>query len=223
MQEAQFTEILLKGCDELGVTLPDSQLPPLYFYFCELKKWSQKINLIGKTASDREIIEVHFLDSLTLLLVLKQEQQTLFDIGSGAGFPGLVCKIARPELDVMLVEPRGKRVSFLKHIIRNLKLNNISAIQNRAEKIGTELGEEKCFVVSRAVTDIALFINMLENFPKETQVVCMKGPRWQEELAEAGVKHGVEINKITVKELSLPECQAKRALVCFCLGDVNTI
>lgn len=96
----------------------------------ELLRWNQKINLTGHR--DEPSVEVDLiLDSLALAEHIKGD--TLLDIGSGAGFPGLVLALAKPELEVTLLEPRGKRVSFQEHIIRTLDLKGrVQAVQGRA-------------------------------------------------------------------------------------------
>ena len=86
-----FSRELLNGCKQLGLAEPDSKaLKRLHRYFQELKKWSRKVNLIAKGTSGLEIFEKHFLDSLTLLPAVGGPDPHLLDIGTGAGFPGLV-------------------------------------------------------------------------------------------------------------------------------------
>lgn len=98
----------------------------------ELLRWNKKINLTGHR--DQKSVEVDLiLDSLALAEHIQGD--SLLDIGSGAGFPGLVLALAKPDLQVILMEPRGKRVSFQKHIIRELSLNErVQAIQGRASE-----------------------------------------------------------------------------------------
>lgn len=173
----------------MGISLDGQAQQRLMRYCAELLRWSAKINLIAK-APLREIWETHFLDSLTLLRVLplpESAQQPLLDIGAGAGFPGLALKAARPELPVILVEPRQKRVSFLRHIIRTLELEDIEVLCGRLEKDSAEV-EEKTLVVpiitSRAFTNIAEFLlHTAAVNPAGGQVICMKGPRAEQEIA----------------------------------------
>ncbi len=105
----------------------------LNLYFNELKKWGRKVNLIAKSSSDQQIVENHFIDSLTILPLLVGANTHLLDIGTGAGFPALVCKAAYPELAITLVEPRLKRVSFLGHITRTLGLQEVKILSCRVE------------------------------------------------------------------------------------------
>lgn len=173
----------------MGITLNEPGQVRLVRYCAELIRWSAKINLVAK-APLREIWETHFLDSLTLLQVLpppESAQQPLMDIGTGAGFPGLALKAARPELPVILVEPRQKRVSFLRHIIRTLEMSDIEVLCGRLEK-DSSVVEGKTLaapiITSRAFTNIAEFLlHTAAVNPQGGQVICMKGPRAEQEIA----------------------------------------
>lgn len=173
----------LSGLDTLGLTVPQKQIDLLLLYCQELQKWSQRINLIARNTSARDIVEKHFLDSLTLLPVIRQyglEQEgdsevSLLDIGSGAGFPGLVLAAALPKLTVTLVEPRQKRVSFLRHVIRLLGLTNVLVTDQRIETGQAWDGLEFTFITSRAVAAADVFLPMIKGIATENTVVIMMG------------------------------------------------
>lgn len=211
-----FQDLLERGVLALDVRLGDEAAARLFRYFSELKHWGRKVNLISRESSDSAIVENHFIDSLALLSLFGRQQERLLDVGSGAGFPGLVCKAARPDLSVCLLEPRLKRVSFLNHIVRNIGLDNISVLASRLEE-GLTLPDEERFtsVVSRAVTDVAGFLSMCGRWCRaDCRVICMKGPRFREELQEAGTSiDGWHLEEI--KEYSLPFSQAVRTLLVF--------
>lgn len=214
-----FKNELLGGCNFLGLAEPDPEaIERLYCYFLELKKWSRKVNLIAKGTGDAEIVEKHFLDSLTLLPVLTGKSPHLLDIGTGAGFPGLVCKAVMPELQVTLVEPRLRRVSFLRHIIRTLKLENISVLECRAEDEVT-LPTDSGFthVTSRAVSEIKLFLAMCNRFSAAgTKVICMKGPKWKEELDIYTASDSQKVFRFaSTTEYILPESKSIRNVMVF--------
>jgi 16S rRNA (guanine527-N7)-methyltransferase len=127
---------LAQGIKLMGLKLDDQSevLIRLSNYFNELKKWNKKVNLVGRQQDDQQILENHFLDSLTLVPLLGKEEMTtevLLDVGTGAGFPGLVLKAACPLLSVVLVEPRRNRYYFLKHIARTLQLDGVKMINVR--------------------------------------------------------------------------------------------
>ena len=182
-----FRRQLETGLAALGIEITPEAFDRLVLYFSELKKWAAKVNLIAKSTSDTQIVENHFLDSLTILPLLVNAGTHLLDIGTGAGFPALVCKAACPELDVTLVEPRLKRVSFLGHIVRTLGLKEVKILSCRVED-EEQLPSSLKFshITARAVTDIGSFLQMVERFsPSGPQLVCMKGPKWREELSAA--------------------------------------
>lgn len=213
-----FKARLASGLESFGMTLPPESVERLQLYFNELLKWSKKVNLIAKDTNPEQILESHFIDSLTLLPLMTGNSVHLLDIGTGAGFPGLVCKAARPEIAVTLVEPRLKRVSFLGHIARTLGLSGVSILTCRIED-EDQLPSRMAFthISGRAVTEIGLFLRMVERFaPVGPQVICMKGPKWREELtAAANVISSCPFKLGQVIDHVLPFSGAKRSLVLF--------
>jgi 16S rRNA (guanine527-N7)-methyltransferase len=213
-----FSERLTTGVKILGIALPPQSIDRLARYFTELKKWSRKVNLIAKWATDEQIIENHFLDSLTLLPQLTGPGRHLLDIGTGAGFPGLVCKAAWPDLDLTLVEPRAKRVSFLGHIVRTLGLENVAILSCRAEDRDLLPGDGPfTHITGRAVTEIGPFLQMVERFaPAAPRLILMKGPRWREELAASPeIVAGSPFQLGGIKECVLPFSGARHTLLLF--------
>ncbi len=219
MQSFDFKESLRDGCQSLGlIGIDDAALERLLVYFKELKRWSRKINLIAKRATDEEILEKHFLDSLTLLPLLDGENPHLLDIGTGAGFPGLVCKAAKLELQLTLVEPRQKRVAFLSHISRTLKLEDISILDCRVEdEVMLPANGDFTHVTSRAVSEVKVILAMSSRFiATGVQVICMKGPKWKEELAAWQESDSpLEFLLKSQAQYVLPLSQANRNLLVF--------
>lgn len=215
MEYERFNSMLRRGADSLAVELDVQQSRRLYDYFSELKRWSRKVNLISKSATDEEIVEKHFLDSLALLNLLKQPSASLLDVGSGAGFPGLVCKAARLEMKVGLVEPRLKRVSFLRHICRLLDLADVEVHGCRLEDRTLE-GEATCgWVVSRAVAEIGDFLTLCSRFKEYgSSVVCMKGPGYLDELDDRTIAAS-GWRQVDTKTYCLPFSGAQRSLLVF--------
>ena len=178
-------ELFRQGCTALNLPLPAEVIDTFILYLRELEKWNRKINLIGKT-SEKNIIEKHFLDSLLLLPHLeKSPELKLLDVGSGAGFPGLVLKAACPSLLPTLAEPRQKRVSFLRHIIRTLQLDHVEIIDARIEP--GEKQQENTFpiITSRALSTIAEFLELVSHHSSPGGlVICMKGPKAKKEISQ---------------------------------------
>ena len=124
-------------------------------YQQELLNWNAKFNLTAIT--DPEEVQLkHFLDSLSLLQVYDRSHAHLLDIGSGAGFPGIPLKIARPGWHVTLLEATGKKALFLRHIIDVLQLKEIDVVHGRAEEIAHEKKYRSSFdvVTARAVASL---------------------------------------------------------------------
>ena len=171
---------LLAGLNSLDLQLGEQDVDRLLLYCQELEKWNKRINLIARHTSPAEIVEKHFLDSLSLLPIINgsgDSPLSLLDIGTGAGFPGLVLAAVLPDLQVTLMEPRQKRVVFLRHIMRTLALTNVSLLERRLEP-GEQLAEPEdgfTFITSRAVAAPALFLPLVEaTASKITQVILMQ-------------------------------------------------
>lgn len=215
MEFERFEPLLTTGARKLGIDLDTLQTRRLYDYFTELKRWSGKVNLISRNASDEEIVEIHFLDSLALLDLFREGPTSLLDVGSGAGFPGLVCKAVQPDMKVALVEPRLKRVSFLRHVCRLLGLADMEVHGCRLEEQIIPDESDFRWVVSRAVAEIGDFLTLCSRFREYgSAVVCMKGPGYLEELkksADASDDWYLEDKKT----YRLPFSGAQRALLVF--------
>jgi 16S rRNA (guanine527-N7)-methyltransferase len=221
---AQAEKFLAQGLKNFGLALEDQPeaLARLSLYFEELNKWNQKVNLVARSLDERQILENHFLDSLTLLILLnpKMHQETVLDIGSGAGFPGLVLKAACPNLSITLVEPLKKRYYFLKHIIRTLNLSGVEVfnIYLDEKKATIELpARHFTMVTSRAFTEVSRFLRLGSAYLREEgRIVMMKGPGLDEELANLAQDDMSKQFQLTEKrKLLLPYAKKERWLVSF--------
>lgn len=218
--KASWADILSEGGQRLGLALDEAAIARLGAYLGELEKWSRTFNLVAK-APEREILETHFLDSLTLLTLLPEPAgETLLDVGSGAGFPGLALKLARPELAVTLVEPRQKRVSFLRQVIRTLGIDGIRVLAERIEPGQTTLAGEPCLfslITSRAFTTIAPFLALAAPFsPPGGRVICMKGPKGAAEAAQWQAEQPESPYRLSeTRAFTLPFSEAQRQLLVF--------
>jgi len=172
-------DFLKHECTKADFDLNDTGLRLVYRYGEELLKWSKKMNLV--TRGDLHVmLRDHVLDSLCLYPFMQGKSESLLDVGTGAGLPGLVLGAVCPELSVTLVEPRAKRVSFLRHIVRSLELGNITIIPTRLE-MGMDMGRFNS-ATSRAFAELSLFLPLVEAYLEPNGVVyCMKGPKGEEE------------------------------------------
>jgi 16S rRNA (guanine527-N7)-methyltransferase len=206
-------DLLARGAKELGLSLTDSQLASLDLFAEELKKWNKKINLTAIT-DDKGIAVKHLVDSLSLLKVV-QGGGRLLDIGSGGGFPCIPVKVALPDLEVVSVDAVVKKISFQKQAARLLKLDHFDAVHVRAETLAETYPNSFDWIVSRAFSEIPLFVSMALPLLKENgRIVAMKGRSAAEEVAganEALAEMGAAVESVV--EFPLAVSGDARALV----------
>ena len=149
MNKEQFLEELKK----IDINISVDTLSRLDIYYHLLVEENKKYNLTAIT-EEKEVYLKHFYDSLTLSKIIELNNQCLLDIGTGAGFPGLVLKIVFPELKIDLLDSTTKRCQFLQMVIDKLELKNINVINARAEEYAKENREKYDIVTSRAVAPL---------------------------------------------------------------------
>ena len=143
---------------KINIDITDKQLNQLNTYYEMLIEYNKVMNLTGITEKN-EVYLKHFYDSLTIAKVIDLTQEkTLCDIGTGAGFPGLVIKIFFPNLIITLVDSLNKRIEFLKAVIKKLDLQEIEAVHTRIEDYGKINREKYDVVTSRAVAPLNILL-----------------------------------------------------------------
>ena len=166
-----------------NIILDDDQFYKFERYTLLLQQWNEKINLTSITEKE-EIYEKHFLDCL--LAMPDKLSGKVADVGSGAGFPGLVWKIAKPELEMVLIEPTGKRCTFLEEVIKKLHLENITVVNQRAEDYVKDHREEFNYVTARAVANLPVLLELCMPLVQVGgEMIAMKGSNAEEELQES--------------------------------------
>lgn len=162
MNDKEFKEELSK----LGIVLTSTQENQLEMYYNLLIEWNNKMNLTGITERNSVYLK-HFYDCITLIKAIDLTKNLkIVDVGTGAGFPGLVLKIVFPNLDVVLVDALNKRINFLNHVIESLKLENIEAIHDRIENYAKNNLEVFDLVTCRAVAKLNIISELCLSLAK---------------------------------------------------------
>ena len=172
MKQSEFIEEL----EKLDIYPTEEQLSQLENYYELIVEYNKKMNLTAIT--DKEDIYLkHFYDSLTISKIIDlNKQNSLCDMGSGAGFPGLVLKIFYPHLSVTLVDSLEKRVKFLNTVIKELNLHFIEAVHDRMEEFSLKNVEKYDIVTARAVTTLSALLEMSSPCIKiDKYFIAMKG------------------------------------------------
>jgi 16S rRNA (guanine527-N7)-methyltransferase len=199
------------------ISLSDFQVNQFALYFKELLNWNQKFNLTAIT-EEKEIIIKHFYDSaLGLKAWTWQGNETVLDLGTGAGFPGLPLKIIKPALEITLVDSLQKRVGFLREMIDLLGLKGAEAIHGRAEELGQNKSyrEKYDLVVSRAVAGLAVLVEYCLPFVKPGGVMlAYKGAEGEQEIEAARKAVALLGGEIAeAKTFALPLERGKRTII----------
>lgn len=159
---ADSRDLLVRGGAQLGLAMDPAGVERLLVYLADLMKWSRRVNLVARDTPETQVVETHFLDSLTLLPFLDGAGGIhLLDVGSGAGFPGLALACVRPDARFTLCEPRQKRVSFLRHVVRTLGLANVEVVADRVEAQASAWQGRFTHITSRAVAEPAAFLPLV--------------------------------------------------------------
>ncbi|MCW8955099.1 MAG: 16S rRNA (guanine(527)-N(7))-methyltransferase RsmG [Sulfurimonas sp.] len=168
-----------------NITLPDNFFYNIQKYKEHLFKWNKIHNLTG--AKDEKTIDEFIYDAIFPISFLPKSKN-LLDIGTGAGFPGMILAIGLPDTQVTLVEPLAKRASFLQFVKADLGLENVRVVKKRVEDMQSEIFE---LVTSRAVTDTEMLLKLSENFRDEnSKLLFYKGEKVYDEVCK-DLKHKI--------------------------------
>jgi len=212
---------LIDGAQKLGIKLSDKQITQFKLYYQELVSWNKKFNLT--TITDYQEVQIkHFLDSLTVISALTEEELTqpgfsIIDIGTGAGFPGIPLKVFLSQSRLVLLDSKAKKATFLQHVIEQLELDDVEVVVGRAEEIGHRplFRENFTLVVSRAVASLPTLVELALPFCQMGgKFIAQKKGQIEQELVQAGKAIDVlggELNQ--VKKVELEELSDERYLV----------
>ncbi len=174
-----MNSLISEGLDELGYENDPLLIEKLEIYLATLKKWNRVYNLTA-IDEDSEIIVKHFLDSLSVNQYI-QNSERILDVGTGAGFPGLILALFNPEKSFVLVDGVSKKISFLQEMIGKLNLKNVIAVHTKVEQYN--VAEQFDIIISRAFADIKKMTKLTSHLIKDGgKFIAMKGPDVMSEL-----------------------------------------
>ena len=197
---------------KLGINVTSLELDKLEKYYDLLVEWNEKINLTAITLK-KDVYLKHFYDSLTINKIIDlSEIDTLSDLGTGAGFPGIVLKIFFPQLKLTLVDALNKRIKFLEIVVNELSLDNVTLVHARAEEYGKE--NRECFdvVTARALSSFPILLEYgIPLLKINGHLIAMRGLNDSDEGINALNVLNSKINKII--EFKLPYENSQRTLI----------
>ena len=203
-------EEFIAALKDLNVEVTEEKLTELNKFYKLLVDWNRKINLT-RIIEEQDVYLKHFYDSLTITKVVDlNEEKTLCDVGTGAGFPGIVLKIFYPNLKVTLIDSLEKRIKYLNDVIEKLNLENIKAIHSRGEAYQGSFD----IVTSRAVANIEKLVTYTMHLVKKNgKFIAMKGNIDKELTPEIEKKLSKKYQIVTIKKFLLPKENSNRSLV----------
>ena len=201
--EKKDRDLLIEGLQRMDLKLSDQVIDQLMTYLNLVEKWNRVYNLTAIRERD-EMIKLHFLDSLSILKHMLVKN--ILDVGSGAGFPGIVLAITKPELKVTVMDSVNKKTTFMQQVKSELSLTNLDVVNSRVEDYQpTTLFEA---VTSRAFSNLKNMMSLTQHTLKKEGVwLAMKAKDVREEL------EAFEKNQYTLISLEVPLINAERYLV----------
>ena len=215
MNIQEFSDLMIDYGKEIDIVFTEEQLQKFYQYMNLLIEWNEKINLTA-IVEPKEIILKHFIDSLTIIPYIKPNESVI-DIGTGAGFPGIPIKILREDLKITLLDSLNKRIKFLDEVIKELGLEKINALHARIEGYAKnkQYREKYDVATSRAVANLTTLSEyMLPMVKVKGRAICMKGSEVSDEISKS--KKSIKIlggEIVNIEEFTLPKSDNKRNLI----------
>lgn len=205
MSETKLSQLLISGLSQLQ--LDDQHSEKLLQFTFLLEKWNKTYNITAIRTLEKMVI-LHILDSASVYSYL--QGNSIIDIGTGGGIPGIILAILNPKLNVTLLDTNQKKTRFLRFAVRELKLQNVTVVCERVEKYQAKAPYD--VVISRAFSEVGDFIQSSGHLCSDTGFIyAMKGPRIESEneVSGFGFKLKQEI------EIKVPYLEAKRRLLIF--------
>ncbi len=213
---SMLEDVLQEGFAQMGVRPDEAALLRFRRYYETLTEWNAVMNLTA-ISGEEDTARLHFLDCAALTRLCELEGKRVVDVGSGAGFPGLVLKILCPEMELCLLDSLDKRVKFLSALCGKLGFEDVSCLHARAEEAPAALRQSFDIACSRAVARLNLLAELCLPFVKVGGLfTAMKGPEAAEELREAekGIRLlGGEIERVAEYAVPGTELRHKAVLI----------
>lgn len=186
MSKEEFRKIFLEEINKNKLDATDKQVEQFYNYMIGIIDWNTKINVTAITEEKMFIVK-HFIDSLTINKYVNISN-SLIDIGTGAGFPGIPLKIMNKNMNVTLIDSVNKKLNVIRDLSSKLELKNLEIIHTRAEDLAQnkQYREKYDIATTRAVSNMSTILEYMLPFVKINGLaICMKGPNFKDELKEA--------------------------------------
>ncbi len=201
--------LLESGARQLNLYLNPNQIIQYHHYLALLQKWSKAFNLTT-LQSERQMIIQHLLDCLSVVPYLKEK--AFIDVGSGAGFPGMVLAIFQPTWQIILIDSLEKRCHFLHQVARELQLDNVQIHHSRIENCPIEMQQDSA-IITRAFANLSTLVkSCTANRKSEITIYAMKGRLPSDEMTAMQADYpNVKVQKIY--QLEVPYLNAERHLL----------
>jgi len=210
MNQENLRIALVQGAEQLGLQLSESIVSQLEQYLVLLQKWNQAYNLTA-IRDPEQMLRLHILDSLTVVPWVQKHLEklsTVIDVGTGAGLPGVVLAIIFDRLPVTLLDSNGKKTRFLTQVANELRLENVSVVQERVERFQPNQRYDAVF--SRAFATLAdMTDNAQHLLARDGRFLAMKGQYPKDEIAKLPGSYCVEASY----DLHIPGVLADRHLI----------
>jgi 16S rRNA (guanine527-N7)-methyltransferase len=210
-------DMLREGAKLYNLELTEIQIEQFLIYKKLLVEWNEKINLTAIT-DDEGIIRKHFIDSISIIKSgLIKDGVSVVDVGTGAGFPGMVIKIIMPEVKVTLIDSLNKRINFLNNVISELGLKGIEAVHGRAEDMARKPNFREKFDIAtaRAVANMMVLSEYCLPYVKVGgYFIALKGPAAEEEVSTSKNAIGTLGGKfVKIEDTAIPGEEMNHKLV----------
>lgn len=215
-------EFLLEGIKKLNIEYTDKKVDNLIKYLELLTEYNSHTNLTA-LRDEKSIIEKHFLDSLLLQNLIKRESKKAIDIGTGAGFPGMVLAIFNPDIEFTLMDSIGKKTKFLELVKENLRLENVNVVTSRAEDYITDENRETYDLgLCRGVSKLSTILEYIIPFLKVNgEFLSQKMEGTGEETEAENALNILQSKIVEIYNLQLPFSKDPRVVIRIEKTDFN--